>query len=162
MARLSPLRIQTKGLFQLLMAIACHASENAYAALSTMLQGQMYIGTEYVVLQELVSHVPVLLTWHSVLQGLKVRVHYVCTPWGEFQRTLSKCQVWLPLVISRVNILCASARGLRPGDAPRGGACFGNQQDFPAQGAILHYMHLGQFYHIPRNTSFPQIASTVS
>ncbi len=29
------------------MAIVCHAGENAYAALSTKLQGVLYVGTAY-------------------------------------------------------------------------------------------------------------------
>jgi hypothetical protein len=29
------------------MAIACHAGENAYAALSTMLHGLTYVGTTF-------------------------------------------------------------------------------------------------------------------
>jgi hypothetical protein len=33
-----------------------------------------------------VSYVPVCVTWHSVLEGLGVRVHYVCTLGGEFQQ----------------------------------------------------------------------------
>jgi hypothetical protein len=35
---------------KLLMAIACHAGEYAYAALSTLLRGLMYVGTAYVAL----------------------------------------------------------------------------------------------------------------
>ncbi len=70
--------------------MACHAGEYAYAALSTLLQGLMYIGTATWSCSNQVSCVPVLLTWHSVLLGLKVKVHYVCTSWGEFQHTLSE------------------------------------------------------------------------
>jgi hypothetical protein len=57
--------------------------------------------------------------------------------------------------------LCVSTTGIQPGDVPPGGAYFGNWKDFPAWGAILHYMHLGKLYQIPINTSFPWIASTV-
>ncbi len=32
-----------------------------------------------------------------------------------------------------MNILCASTTGIQPGDAPQGGASFGNQEDFPAR-----------------------------
>jgi hypothetical protein len=45
-ARQLPFRLD-KRLFQVLMAMACHAGENAYAALSTMLQGEVSIGTPY-------------------------------------------------------------------------------------------------------------------
>ena len=46
MAWVLPLRID-KRLFEVLMAIACHAGENAYAALSTKLRGLSYVGTTY-------------------------------------------------------------------------------------------------------------------
>ncbi len=55
--------------------------------------------------------------------------------------------------------MCVSTTGIQPGDVPPGSAYFGNWQDFPARGAILHYMNLGLLYHIPRNNSFPFIAS---
>jgi hypothetical protein len=83
-----------------------------------------------------------------------VRVRYIRTPQGEFQHTLSECLVWAPLVILRLIFLCVSTTGIHSGDAPQGGAYFGNWQDFPVRGAIQHYMHLGQLYHIPKNPHF--------
>jgi hypothetical protein len=35
------------------------------------------------------------------------------------------------------------------------GACFGNQQDFPAQGAIVDFTFLGQLCPQSRRISFP-------
>ncbi len=84
-----------------------------------------------------VSCASVFLTWHSVFWGLQVRVHYVCTPRGEFQCTLSECQVWLLLVIPRVNVLCVSTMGVQLGDGPQGDAYFDNRQDSFCPGCHL-------------------------
>jgi hypothetical protein len=54
-------------------------------------------------------------------------------------------------------IVRASTTGGQLGDAPQYGACSDNQQDSLVQGAILHCMHLAQFYHKPKNITFPLI-----
>jgi len=67
--------------------------------------------------------------------GLTVGVHYVCSPQGGSQHTLSECLVSLPLVIPRENLFCVSTKGELPDDGSLCGACFGSWQGSLAQGA---------------------------
>ncbi len=72
----------------------------------------------------------------SGLVGLMVGVHYVCTPQGGSQHTLSECLVLLSLVIPRENLFHVSTTGKPLDDGSLCGACFDSLQDFLAQGAI--------------------------
>ena len=68
--------------------------------------------------------------------GLAVGVHFVCSPQGGSQHTLSECLVSLPLVIPRENLFRVSTKGELPDYGSLCGACFGSQQDSLARGAI--------------------------
>ena len=78
----------------------------------------------------------VLMTWHSVLLGLSVGVHYICTPQRGLQLILSELLVWLPEVIPRVIFLCVSTTDTQLDGASLCDACFDNRQDFLSQGTI--------------------------
>jgi hypothetical protein len=71
----------------------------------------------------------------SGLVGLEVGVHYVCSPQGGSQHTLSECLVSLALVIPRENLFRVGTKVELPDGVILRGACFGSQQDFLAQGA---------------------------
>jgi hypothetical protein len=72
----------------------------------------------------------------SGLVGLAVWVHYICTPKGGFQHTLSECLALLPLVIPRENQFCVNTMGERPGDVSLCGVCFDNLHNSFVRGAI--------------------------
>jgi hypothetical protein len=69
----------------------------------------------------------------SGLVGLAVGLHYVFTPQGGSQHTLSECLVLLPLVIPRENLFHVSTTGGPLDDWSLCGACFDSLQDFLAQ-----------------------------
>jgi hypothetical protein len=74
-------------------------------------------------------------TKYSVL-GPKVRVHYVRTPLGGFQHTLSEFLVMLPAVIPRVIYFCGNTRGKLLYGVLHCDAYSCSWQDFLALGAI--------------------------
>ncbi len=120
------------------MAIGCHWGEFAVATLSPILQVLLYVGIHVFPRSIQVTHVHVaLLTGKcSGPVGLTVGVHYVCSPQGGSQHTLSECLVSLPLVIPRENLFHVSTKGEQPDDGSLCGACFGSLQYSLSQGAI--------------------------
>ena len=104
-----------------------------------------------------VSHVQLSLLTEkcSGPVGLTVGVHYVCSPQGGSQHTLSECLVLLPLVIPRENLFRVSTKGNLPDDGSLWVACFGSLQGSLAQGAILFCRYLVLPCDLPINISSP-------
>jgi hypothetical protein len=93
----------------------------------------------------------------SGLVGLAAGVHYVCTPQGGSQHTLSECLALLPLVIPRENLFCLNTMGKWPGDVRLCGVCFDNLQDSLVRDAIEFHRNFVPLCHPPKNISSPSI-----
>jgi hypothetical protein len=143
------------------MAIGCHWGE--FAMLLSPLFYRYYYTWELYVFpcskQVTYAQVALLSGKCSGPVGLAVGVHFVCSPQGGSQHTLSECLVSLPLVIPRENLLRVSTKGKLLDDGSLCGACFGSGslQDSLARGAIQFCRYLVLPCHLPKNISFPSI-----